>query len=358
LSAVTTYPTNRAPARLAVPLSELTTLRLGGPARRLVRAESTEALVHTVRAADADGEPLLLIGGGSNLVISDAGVAGTTVQVASSGRSVRRGSDGKALVTVAAGEEWDAVVAGALAEGLSGLECLSGIPGRAGAVPVQNVGAYGVEIAERLVDVDLYDRCAGAPRAHVPAASLGLRYRGSVLKGRDDAVVLRIRLALDVSPHSAPIRYAELAAALGVELGDRAPASVVRETVLGLRRAKAMVLDAGDHDTWSVGSFFTNPVLDALPPALAGVEMPSWPQCGGRVKLSAAWLISHAGFPPGHAGPGGRVALSSRHSLALTNRGGASTEDLLALAREVRAGVRTTFGVTLTPEPVLIGCTL
>jgi UDP-N-acetylmuramate dehydrogenase len=349
-------------------LAELTTLRLGGPAQRLVRAETTEAVVDAVRAADADGEPLLVLGGGSNLVVADAGVPGTTVWVANTGRSVRRDPDGGGLLTVAAGEDWDGVVAGSLADGLAGLECLSGIPGRAGAVPVQNVGAYGVEIAELLVDVDLYDRRAGRVREHVPASELRLVYRGSALKGRDDAVVLRIRLALPAGPLSGPVRYAELATALGVPLGARLPAAEVREAVLALRRSKAMVLDPADHDTWSAGSFFTNPVVPAevadrvaavaSAGAGAGPGMPRYPAPDGQVKLSAAWLISRSGFERGRPGPGGRVGLSSRHSLALTNRGGGTTDDLLALAREVRDGVRDTFGVKLAPEPVLVGCRL
>ncbi|WP_037081042.1 UDP-N-acetylmuramate dehydrogenase [Pseudonocardia spinosispora] len=352
--------TTSTPIRLAVPLSELTTLRLGGPARRLVCADSVEAVVSTVRAADADGDPLLVLGGGSNLVVADSGVPGTTVWVANIGRTIEPTGDGDVLFTVAAGENWDTVVEDSLADGLTGLECLSGIPGRAGAVPVQNVGAYGVEIAELLVDVDLYNRRAGVVRSHVPAADLGLGYRSSALKGRDDAVVLRIRLKLGADPArlSGPIRYAELARTLGVQLGDRVPAAAVRETVLELRRSKGMVLDATDHDTWSAGSFFTNPVLSELPEALRGRDMPSWPQPDDRVKLSAAWLISNAGFSRGHLGPGGRVALSSRHSLALTNRGEGTTGDLLELAREVRDGVHAAFGVTLTPEPVLVGCAI
>ncbi|HEY4004677.1 MAG TPA: UDP-N-acetylmuramate dehydrogenase [Pseudonocardia sp.] len=353
---------SRAEIAPVVSLAELTTLRLGGPAGRLVRADSDASVVETVRAADRDGAPLLLVGGGSNLVVADAGVPGTTVQVCTTGREVRPGEPGTALLTVAAGEDWDTVVADTLDRGLTGLECLSGIPGRAGAVPVQNVGAYGVEIAELLVDVDLYDRRAGVLREHVPAAALRLGYRTSALKGTDDAVVLRIRLVLSADPSGlgGPIRYAELAGMLGVELGGRAPAAEVRDAVLALRRAKGMVLAPDDHDTWSAGSFFTNPVLaaDALPAALAGVQMPSWPQPDGRVKLSAAWLISHAGFERGHPGPGGRVSLSHRHSLALTNRGAGTTEDLLALARQVRDGVRSAFGVELTPEPVLVGCSV
>jgi UDP-N-acetylmuramate dehydrogenase len=318
---------SRAEIAPVVPLAELTTLRLGGPAGRLVRADSDASVVETVRAADRDGAPLLLVGGGSNLVVADAGVPGTTVQVCTTGREARPGEPGTALLTVAAGED-----------------------------------AYGVEIAELLADVDLYDRRAGVLREHVPAAALRLGYRTSALKGTDDAVVLRIRLVLSTDPSGlgGPIRYAELAGVLGIELGGRAPAAEVREAVLALRRAKGMVLAPDDHDTWSAGSFFTNPVLaaDALPAVLAGVQMPSWPQPDGRVKLSAAWLISHAGFERGHPGPGGRVSLSHRHSLALTNRGAGTTEDLLALARQVRDGVRSAFGVELTPEPVLVGCSV
>ncbi len=344
---------------MAVPvltsLAPLTTLRLGGAARRFVDAPSAAAVVEAVRGADAAGDPLLLLGGGSNVVIDDAGWPGTVVRVSSSGRTLARGPDGSVLLTVEAGEDWDAVVAGCVTAGVGGLECLSGIPGRTGATPVQNVGAYGVEIAELLVDVDLYDRVADVVRTRVPASELGLGYRTSTLKGRDDAVVLRVRFALAGDAGSAPIRYPELARTLGVEVGDRLPAARVREAVLALRRGKGMVLDADDHDTWSAGSFFTNPVLperDAPPAA------PRWPAGAGRVKIPAAWLIEQSGFARGHQGPGGRVALSGKHVLALTNRGAGTAEDLIALAREVRDGVRGRFGIELAPEPVMVGCRL
>jgi UDP-N-acetylmuramate dehydrogenase len=336
------------------PLAPLTTLRLGGPARRVVDAPTAEAVVEAVRAADDAGEPLLLLGGGSNVVIADDGWPGAVVRVTSTGRAARRRADGSVLLTVEAGEDWDGVVAATTADGLGGLECLSGIPGRTGATPVQNVGAYGVEIADLLVDVDLYDRRARTVRT-VPAAELGLAYRTSVLKGRDDAVVLRVRFALPGGPGSAPIRYPELARALGVEPGARVPAAEARAAVLALRRGKGMVLDAGDRDTWSVGSFFTNPVL---PAADAPEGAPRFPAGPDRVKVPAAWLIQHAGFARGHAGPGGRVALSDKHVLALTHRGGGSTAELLALAREVRDGVRARFGIELVAEPVLVGCRL
>ncbi len=351
-------PVVRTPAPIvAAPLAPHTTLRLGGPANRLVEADSADVVVDAMRAADAAGEPVLLLGGGSNVVLADAGFPGTVVRLTSSGQRIERRPDGTVLLTVEAGEDWDGVVDATVANGLGGLECLSGIPGRTGATPVQNVGAYGVEIAELLVDVDLYDRRAGAVRSHVPAAELGLGYRTSILKGRDAAIVLRVRLALPGGADSAPIRYPELARALGVEPGARVPGAAAREAVLGLRRGKGMVLDAGDHDTWSAGSFFTNPVLpEAEVPDVEG--LPRWPAGAGRVKLPAAWLIEHAGFRRGHPGPGGRVGLSTKHVLALTNRGDGTATDLLELAAEVRSGVRDRFGVTLHPEPVLVGCTL
>jgi len=337
---------------VATPLAPLTTLRLGGPAHRFVDAPSADVVVEALRTAD---EPVLLLGGGSNVVIADEGWPGLVVRVASTGRRVERRPDGTVVLTAEAGEDWDGLVAACVADGLGGLECLSGIPGRVGATPVQNVGAYGVEIADLLLDVDLYDRHTGAIREHVPAAELGLGYRTSVLKGRDDAVVLRVRYVLPGDGVSAPIRYAELARTLGVEQGERVPAAVARDAVLGLRRGKGMVLDADDLDTWSAGSFFTNPVV---PEDAAPADSPRWPAGADRVKLPAAWLIEHAGFGCGHAGPGGRVALSGRHVLALTHRGGGTTADLLVLAREVRDGVRTAFGIELVAEPVLVGCVL
>ncbi|GAA0931259.1 UDP-N-acetylmuramate dehydrogenase [Pseudonocardia zijingensis] len=336
-------------------LAPLTTLRLGGPAQRFVEATTADAVVREVRAADAAGEPLLLLGGGSNVVIADEGWPGTVVHVANTGRRVERRPDGSVLLTVEAGTEWDEVVAACVADGLGGLECLSGIPGRTGATPVQNVGAYGVEVSDLLVDVDLYDRRSGAVRTHVPAAELGLAYRTSVLKGRDDAVVLRVRFALPGTADSAPVRYPELARTLGVEVGGQVPAAAAREAVLDLRRGKGMVLDAHDHDTWSAGSFFTNPVL---PEGDVPDGAPRYPAGPGLAKVPAAWLIERAGFRRGHPGPGGRVGLSGKHVLALTNRGRGTTAELLALAREVRDGVSSRWGVTLSPEPVLVGCVI
>jgi UDP-N-acetylmuramate dehydrogenase len=336
-------------------LAPHTTLRIGGQADRLAVARTAAEVVDTVRAADASGEPLLLLGGGSNVVIADDGVPGTALLVRSTGHTVEPLPDGAVLVTAEAGEDWDALVAATVEMGLGGLECLSGIPGSTGATPVQNVGAYGVEVADVLVDVDLYDRRFGEVRAHVPAADLGLGYRASILKHRDEAVVLRVRFRLRPDGTSAPIRYPELARALAVAPGETVAAPAARMAVLDLRRGKGMVLDADDHDTWSVGSFFTNPVLPAAD-VPDEPDLPRWPADGDRVKLPAAWLIEHSGFRRGRPGPGGRVALSGKHVLALSNRGDGTACDLLTLAREVRDGVRARFGVDLVPEPVLVGC--
>ncbi|TNC28539.1 UDP-N-acetylmuramate dehydrogenase [Amycolatopsis alkalitolerans] len=336
-------------------LAEHTTLHLGGPARRFVVAETTEDLLGAVRA---DGR-VLLLGGGSNLVVGDAGFDGTVVKIATRGWRI----DGES-VEVAAGQNWDEFVAAMVEAGFGGLECLSGIPGSVGATPIQNVGAYGCEVADLLISVEHYDRRTGEVRT-LSAADLGFAYRTSVLKGTDSGIVLDVRFRLRPDGLSAPIRYAELARTLGVELGARVPAADAREAVLDLRRGKGMVLDAGDHDTWSAGSFFTNPIvpeseLDGVLARIAQVvdtPAPQYPAEGG-VKLSAAWLIERAGFHKGHQGPGGRVSLSTKHTLALTNRGAASTADLLALAKEVRDGVEAKFGVTLHPEPLLINCSL
>jgi UDP-N-acetylmuramate dehydrogenase len=367
LAAVTTPLSSTEAMRPAVRLAGCTTLRLGGPPARFVEAQRSSDVIDAVREADGAGEPLLVLGGGSNLVVDDAGFAGTVVKVASTGRRFDRIGDGVVRLTVEAGEDWDSVVADAVGHGVGGLECLSGIPGMVGATPVQNVGAYGVEVSQLLISADVLDRRTGRVST-VPAEALRLGYRTSVLKGTDSAVVLRVRFALRDGGESVPIRYAELARVLGVDVGQRVPADVARQAVLELRRSKGMVLDVDDHDTWSAGSFFTNPVLPDIELASVlgriadavgdEVVVPRYPAGSGNTKLSAAWLIERAGFAKGHPGPGGRVALSSKHTLALTNRGGASTRDLLTLAREVRDGVLAAFGVQLHPEPVLIGCTL
>lgn len=343
-----------------VPMARLTTLRVGGPARAMLTCRDTETLVSVVRALDTAGAPALILGGGSNLLVADAGVDAVVVRVAND--TVRLG-DG--LVFAEAGAVWDAVVAHSVEGGFGGLECLSGIPGSAGATPVQNVGAYGVEVASLLRRVQLLDRASGEVRWISPDA-LGLGYRTSVLKHTDDAVVLAVEFAVTEDGLSAPLRYRELASALGAEEGERRPAGKVREVVLGLRAGKGMVLDSADHDTWSAGSFFTNPVVsdDRLPVVLAAiaarlgdVRVPQFPADGGT-KLSAGWLIERAGFAKGYPGRDAPARLSTKHTLALTNRGAATADDVLALARDVRAGVQDAFGVRLEPEPVTVGCTV
>ncbi|MBA4857425.1 UDP-N-acetylmuramate dehydrogenase [Nocardia farcinica] len=348
-----------ATVREAVRLAELTTLRVGGPAV-LAECGTTEALVATVRALDAAGVPVLLLAGGSNLLVGDDGFDGVVVRVATSG--VELGADG---VLAEAGADWDAVVAATVAAGLGGLECLSGIPGSAGATPVQNVGAYGVEVAELLRRVRLLDRATGEIRWAGPG-ELGFGYRTSVLKHSDAAVVLAVEFALRPDGSSAPLRYRELAAALAADEGESRPAAAVREAVLRLRAGKGMVLDPADHDTWSAGSFFTNPVVPAdrieqvraaIRAHVGEVTIPTYPAADG-VKLSAGWLIERAGFGKGWPGPEAPARLSTKHTLALTNRGTARAADVVALARAVRDGVAERFGIRLEPEPVTVGVRL
>lgn len=341
----------------SAPLAPLTTLRLGGPARRLVEVATERDLLDAVRELDAAGEPLLLLAGGSNVVIADEGFDGTVVLVRT--RGIER--EGDSLV-VQAGEPWDAVVAEAGAQRLAGVEALSGIPGSAGATPIQNVGAYGQDVSQSVVSVRVLDRRSGAVE-ELDAAACAFRYRASAFKGRDERIVLSVRFALDAAPDGLgrPVAYSELARTLGVQAGERAPLAEVRAAVLALRRGKGMVVDAADPDSVSAGSFFTNPILDAT--AFAALqtratadgagEPPAFPETDGRVKTSAAWLIQRAGFAPGHGD--GRVGISSKHSLALVNRGGGTTAELVAVAREIAAGVQSAFGVALVPEPVFVG---
>ena len=331
-------------------LGAYTTLRLGGPAGALTVATEPGEAVTTVRKAAAAGEPVLILAGGSNVVIGDAGFAGHVVLLRTRGtREIARDANFVTL-RVAAGEVWDDFVARTVAEGLSGVECLSGIPGSAGATPIQNVGAYGQEVGHTIVAVHAYDREADA-MVTMTAAECGFGYRASVFKYSDRWLVLEVDFRLARSTESEPIRYAELARQLGVEAGDRVPLERARETVLKLRAGKGMVLDPDDRDTWSVGSFFTNPVVGALPEP----DMPHWPAAGGQVKIPAAWLIEHAGFGKGFGVSEG-VRISSKHTLALTNRGSGTTTELLELARVIRDGVRDRFGIELHPEPVLVGC--
>lgn len=343
------------------PLRSLTTLRVGGAAKRLVVAERESEILETVAEADGRGEPLLVLGGGSNLLVADEGFPGTVVQMATRGIDTSSASADRVLVTACAGEPWDDFVARMVGEGLAGVECLAGIPGLVGAVPMQNVGAYGQDVGETIVRVRTWDRAARRV-VDFDRTSCRFAYRDSVFRGREDHVILAVTFELSRSQESSPIRYAELARALGVKEGARAPLAEVRETIVRLRRGKGMVLDAADHDTWSAGSFFTNPILDAM--ALAslrervdpGASLPEFPEPDGRTKVSAAWLIERAGFAKGHRA--GNASISTKHALALTNRGGASAREILELARAIREGVRLRFGVVLENEPVFVGLEL
>ena len=348
------------------PLSELTTLRLGGPPRRLVEATTDDELLELVREADAAEEPVLVLAGASNVVVADEGFEGTVVRVKTSGVDEQRRGDGRIWLDAAAGEDWDALVASCVEHGMAGVEALSGIPGSVGATPIQNVGAYGQEVADVIVGVRALDRSTG--KVHVLDVEECLfDYRTSAFK-RDPGrwLVLRVTFAFEPSGESEPIRYAELARRLGVDEGARAPLAEVRTAVLELRRRKGMVLDPTDPDTVSVGSFFTNPILreqafdDLVERAAAKLgpdagPPPSWPTSHHRyVKTSAAWLIERAGLERGYGTPEG-IAISSKHTLALTNRGAGTTAELVALAREIAERVHEAFGVALTPEPVFVG---
>jgi UDP-N-acetylmuramate dehydrogenase len=337
-----------------VSLADYTTLRIGGSADKFIEVSTEDELITAVRDADAAAEPVLLLSGGSNVVIGDDGFRGTVVKVATSGIRVDADMCSGAMVRIAAGEDWDGVVQHAIAEEWSGLESMSGIPGLAGSTPVQNVGAYGHEVAETVASVRVWDRTENVVRT-VFAADCGFSYRNSRFKADPSRyVVLEVTFQLKLGDLSAPVGYAELARVLDVEPGSRAPMTEVREAVLGLRRSKGMVLDADDHDTWSAGSFFTNPILDT--PAEVPAGAPQWPQPDGRVKTSAAWLIEHAGVSKGFTIGGASV--STKHTLALTNRGQATAKELLTLASHVSAQVQQSFNITLVNEPVLVNCTL
>ncbi|MBV9451387.1 MAG: UDP-N-acetylmuramate dehydrogenase [Streptosporangiaceae bacterium] len=338
-------------------LADYTTLGLGGPARSFVTATTSEELVEAVRTGG--DEPLLILGGGSNVVVADQGFPGLVIHVATRGFTV----DGN-RVTVAAGEGWDSVVERTVAAGLAGLECLSGIPGLAGATPIQNVGAYGQEVSDTIAGVRVFDRekdetlfltndmCDFSYRTSIFRGVPGGRPPGPAQWGNDRYVVLEV--VFDLATRPGPVRYAELAASLGVEVGECAAGTAVRSSVLNLRRRKGMVIDPADPDTRSAGSFFTNPIVAA---EVVPEGAPRFAAGEGRVKVPAAWLIEQAGFGKGYAGPDG-VRISSKHTLALVTGAGATTASLISLAREIRDGVRDRFGVELRPEPVLVGVEL
>lgn len=337
-------------------------MKLGGPAERLIKVTDTAELIRLVNAADAEGEPLFFLAGGSNVVIADEGIPGTTIWVQTTGIAESELDDGRVSLTVAAGESWDRLVERSVESGLAGLECLSGIPGTVGATPIQNVGAYGQEVSSTIASVLVLDRESGEV-VTLAAAECGFSYRSSRFKGGSRFLVLAVEFILDPSEVSAPISYAQLAAALGVEAGERVPLPVARGTVLDLRRSKSMVVDPADPDSVSAGSFFTNPLLTALEMAelLARSEEllgpddppPSYPAPEGLTKTSAAWLIERAGFTRGFGH--GPIGLSHNHTLAIVNRGGGTTAELVDFAHGIASQVESVFGVSLVPEPVFVG---
>ena len=343
-------------------LAELTTFRVGGQAADYQQASSEAEFIDAIRAADAAETPLLVIGGGSNLLIGDAGFEGLVLRDSRSEISVQDdGFCGGVSVTATAGTPWDLLVERAVADEWVGVEALSGIPGSVGAAPVQNIGAYGAELADTLASVRTWDRELGAVKT-LPLMQLGFGYRTSILKRSLVApygptpryVVLDVTVQMRFGTRSAPVKYQQLASALGIDLGGTASTEAVRAAVLALRASKGMVLDDADHDTWSAGSFFTNPVLTQAQAALLPEGAPQFAS-GNEVKTSAAWLIEHAGFAKGFALPGSRAALSTKHTLALTNTGGATSAELRELARHIQVGVRKASGIFLTPEPLIVG---
>lgn len=336
-------------------LADLTTMRVGGPAREYVSAFTGDDLVDAARAAWAADEPWLVLGGGSNLVVADEGFDGTVIHALSRGIE-RLPGDGVRL-RVQAGEPWDELVAFAVGQGWAGIEALSGIPGSAGAAPMQNIGAYGQELSSTLRAIEFLDYL-GTEVVRVPAAELEFGYRTSTLKRGRQGVVLSIELELRESD-TAVAGYDQLAGALGVAVGDAVPLAAVRDRVLALRASKGMVLDPADPDSVSCGSFFTNPIVTENFARGLPSEAPQWIEADDvHVKLSAAWLIERSGVGRGFALPGSRAAISSKHTLAITNRGGATAEEVAELARFVRTRVLAEFGVLLAPEPVTVGVTL
>lgn len=350
--------------------ADLTTLRIGGAPLVTVRCDSAQAAIAALAALDDASQDYLVVGGGSNLVVAEGQLDVVVVVLDFEDIDV---TVANGLVRADAGAVWDDVVALTVECGLGGIECLSGIPGNAGAVPVQNVGAYGAETSDVLTQVYLYERATRTAK-WVPAEELELAYRYSNLKFTGRGVVLAIELQLTTDGLSKPLRFGQLTQ----NPGERRPVAEVREEVLALRRSKGMVLDPEDHDTWSAGSFFTNPIVepqladsiqeavraargdedaDRMPRHAVGGTTTSGEGGEGKEKLSAAWLIERAGFAKGYPGQqsGARATLSTKHTLALTNRGEATADDIVALAREIRAGVQEAFGVTLEPEPIWLG---
>ncbi len=337
-------------------LAKYTSLHIGGPAKKLVHVATEEELVSAVKAADAAGEEVLIIGGGSNVLVGDEGFNGTVIRVETKGNSYHVDACSGGMITVAAGEDWDGFVEWILNKGFAGLETMSGIPGTVGGAPIQNIGAYGHEVSEVIARVRTWDRKAGEYKTF-SNSECEFSYRSSVFKKNPGRyVIIDVTFQLRNGEMSLPITYKELASYLGVDLEARALVSDVRKAVLALRAAKGMLLDEKDHDTWSAGSFFVNPIVSKEIAATLPADAPRWPQADGRVKTSAAWLMENAGMKKGKAHNG--AAISSKHVLALVNTGSATAADIVDIARSARSAVHEKFGITLEPEVQFVGLSL
>ena len=337
-------------------LSNFTTLKVGGPAQKIVHAHTEDELVEFVKAADKAGEQVLILGGGSNLLISDAGFAGTVIRGGSKGNALDYDACSGGMIEVSAGEDWDEFVSLTIEKGFADLESLSGIPGTIGGAPIQNIGAYGHEVSETIARVKAYDRTKGEITTFTNE-QCRFSYRNSVFKAEAGRyVILNVAFQLRKGEQSLPITYAELAKFLSVNIGDRAPVVEVRKAILQLRGRKGMLIDAGDVNSNSAGSFFVNPILNKEIADKLPADAPRWPQTDGRVKTSAAWLMEHAGVNKGEKLAGAQI--SNKHVLALTNSGDATAGDIVELAKRARAKVFEKFGVKLEAEVQLVGLDL
>jgi UDP-N-acetylmuramate dehydrogenase len=335
-------------------LNKYTSLRVGGPAKSIINVSTEDEIIAAIEAAGTS--PILIIGGGSNVLVSDQGFDGTVIHIANNQAESEVDACSGATLTIGAGENWDEFVRTTISRGFAGLETLSGIPGTVGAAPIQNIGAYGHEVSEFITRVRTYDREAKAVKTFTNS-ECEFEYRNSIFKRTPGRyIVLSVQFQIRRGETSTPITYAELAKKLGIEVGEKAPVGDVRTAVMQLRAAKGMLLNPDDKDSWSAGSFFTNPIVSADIASALPEGAPKWPLTDGRVKTSAAWLIEHSGIDKGHAHGGARV--STKHVLALTNSGNATASELVELAREVRTAVQAKFGITLEPEVNLVGISL
>jgi len=336
-------------------LSSFTTLRVGGPARKIVHAHSEAELIEFVKAADSAKELILILGGGSNLLISDAGFAGTVIRVESKGNALDYDACSGGMIEVSAGEDWDKFVEISIEKGFADLESLSGIPGTVGGAPIQNIGAYGHEVSETIARVKTYDRSKGKVKTFTNT-ECKFSYRNSIFKEQPGRyVILTVTFQLRKGAQSLPITYAELAKQLSVNIGDQVEVAKVREAVLKLRASKGMLINL-ENEIYSAGSFFVNPILSKSAADQLPADAPRWPQNDGKVKTSAAWLMEHSGVIKGEKLAGAQI--SDKHVLALTNSGGATAEDIVELAKRARKKVYEKFGIKLEAEVQLVGVNL